>query len=466
VDMKATGAIISIRGQVAEVEFTDGERPTIHDILIVADQPDIKLEVVSSSSATTFYCLILTHVPKIPRGTPVINTREPLMIPVGEDVLGRAFDIFAKDHDKEGEVESHEKRPLFNTVQYNLKSTEKSRSVIETGIKAVDFFSPIIKGGKTALVGGAGTGKTVTLTELVNRLVIRQKNKEKNVAVFSAVGERSREAQELHEDLKTAEVLESTSILLGQMGENPSIRFRTAFAGATVAEYFRDAMQKDVYFFMDNVYRFAQAGHELAMLMHSIPSEDGYQPTLGSEMASLQERLISTDNGAITSFMALFVPSDDMTDYGVRSVFPYLDAMIILSREVLQSGRFPAVDLLKSTSVALTPLLIGEKHYHAYIQAKQTLEKASSLERIVSLVGESELDPDNLRTYTRAKIITNFMTQDLFIGKSEKGESSVFLPMEETVQTIRDILDGKYDDVDPYQFRYIGSVKNLQKHTT
>ncbi len=286
---------------------------------------------------------------------------------------------------------------------------------------------------------------------------MQQKLSGKSVTVFSAVGERSREGQELYEKLVETNTMPHTALILGQMGESPSVRSRTAYAGATIAEHFRDTQYTDVLFFMDNIFRFAQAGHELAALMNAIPSEDGYQPTLASEMAALQERLISTEEASITSLMALYVPSDDMTDYGVRSVFPYLDTVIVLSREVFQRGRFPAIDLLASTSAALSPLYIGTKHYTIYIHAKQTLETAATLERIVSLVGESELTVDNRRIYKRAQLIINYMVQDLFVGKS------VFIPLKETIQTVHDILEGNYDSYDPLELRNIGSITNLKK---
>ena len=463
--MDETGIIISVKGQVVEVSFADSKhRPSMHDILEVVDQQEIQLEAIMSSSPSSFYCLLLTPGAHLSRSMKVMNTRKPLSIPVGEAVLGRAMDIFGGSHDGKGEISRKEVQPIFRKSSNTLSGVKPPSGILETGIKAIDFFSPILRGGKVALIGGAGIGKTVILTELVNRLVIQQEAQEKTVAVFSAVGERSREAHELYQILTKANVLPYTSLILGQMGESPSVRFRTAYAGVTLAEYFRDSHEKDVLFFMDNIYRFAQAGYELSTLMTVIPSEDGYQPTLPTEMASLQERLISTERGSITSFMALFVPSDDLTDYAVRSVFPFLDTMIVLSRDVFQSGRFPAIDLLASTSAALNPLEIGLDHYSTYIQAKKVMEQAATLERMVSLIGESELSPENRTIYLRSRLMLAYVSQDLFISEAETGHAASSVPLSETVQVITDILEGKYDSFDPDDLRYIGSIEGLKKN--
>lgn len=455
---ESTGTIRMVRGQIAKVRFAK-DQPGIHDILVVADNPSVKLEVVSSSGRNEFFCFILNPDHRLSRRTEVKNTGNRLMVPVGDKVLGRAFDIFSNPHDDGGDIATDTQRPLFRDTNGTLLDIETPTDLTETGIKALDFFSPILRGGKTILVGGAGVGKTVLLTSLVNRLVVeKRKQGGTERAVFSAVGERSREAQELYQDLKNAGVLPYTCLILGQMGENPAIRFHTAYAGATVAEYFRSEMEVEVLFFMDNLYRFAQAGHELATIMGEIPSEDGYQPTLASEMAHLNERLVSTSKASISSFLAVFVPSDDLTDYGVQAAFPYTNSVVILSRDVYQAGRLPAIDLLRSTSSALNPMMIGDEHYQTYIEAKQVLEKAADLERIVSLVGEEELSQENRELYHRYQLIINFMTQDIFIapGREDKQE---FIPRLHVVGALRDILDGKLDDIRPEYLQSIGTIE-------
>lgn len=456
------GRIVAVNGQVAEVAFRESDQPKLHDVLLVPGVEEGLLEVMTSKKPLVFYCLVLRGSKQLVRGMEVVNTQHELMIPVGRGVLGRAFDVFADPHDGKGPLSDAEMRPLYEPMARTLAHISGSRKVMETGIKPIDFFTPLVVGGKAAFVGGAGIGKTVLLTELVNRIVV-QKHLENTMAVFSAVGERSREAEELYQNFIKAKVLSFTSLILGQMGENPAVRFRTAYAGASIAEYFREKMGSNVLYFMDNIYRFAQAGHELSMVMNSIPSEDGYQPTLSSEMASLLERLISTDKGTISSFMALFVPSDDMTDSAVRSILPYVDTMVVLSREVFQSGRFPAIDLLKSTSAALNPLMIGIDHYNTYIRAKMVLEEASNLERIVSLVGEAELSPENRLIYARSQLVISYMAQDLFVSAEETGAEAEFVEMNETAQVVKDILEGKHDQLDPDDLRYIGSIDNLEE---
>lgn len=460
---ESDGRILAVRGQVAEVSFKNGREPAIHEVLDVPDAPLTVIEVVMSKEEGVFYGLVLKGADDLTRGMQVFRTGQELMVPVGTEVLGRTFDVFAEPHDgKEEFGDKVERKPIFAASESRKKRVTTEKKVLVTGIKAIDFFAPLVTGGKTAMVGGAGTGKTVILTELVNRIVVQKKLKN-TVAVFSAVGERSREAQELHENMIKAKVMPFMALIIGQMGENPAVRFRTAYAGATLAKHFNDKHGSNVLFFMDNIFRFAQAGHELSMLMQAIPSEDGYQPTLSSEMAALQEKLVAADKGLISSFLALFVPSDDMTDSAVRSVLPYLDATIVLSREVYQQGRFPAMDLLKSTSSAINPLLIGIDHYTTYINAKQALEKAQDLERIVSLVGESELSPENRLTYLRAQLITSYMTQDLFVSLEDTGAVAEFVEMTETVQVVKEILAGKYDQLESEDLRYVGSIGNLEQ---
>lgn len=458
--MRRVGVVIGIVGQVAELEFLDG-KPALHTTLHVEDAPEIQLVVTGSASPTTMHGVLLTPSTGLARGMRVVDTGKPLSVPVGPEVLGRAFDIFGNGHDGKGPVQAQQQRPLYSPIRVSPGAVESTGAIMETGIKAIDFFAPVVERGTLGLIGGAGIGKTVILTELINRFVIQRKGQSDHVAVFSAVGERSREAQELYQNMVDGKVLPYTSLVLGQMGENPAVRFHTAYAGAALAEHFRDSMGRNVLFFMDNIFRFGQAGLELATVMNTIPSEDGYQPHLGSQMADVLQRLVSTHQASITSFLALFVPSDDMTDAGVRVVFPYLDTMVVLSREIFAAGRFPAMDLLASTSTGLTPSVAGEDHYETYLAAKQLLEETAKLDRIVSLVGASELSAANQARYRRARLIINYMTQDLFVSQAELGHTAEFVPREETVQTVRDILAGVYDEIDPEKLLYIGSITKL-----
>jgi len=300
------------------------------------------------------------------------------------------------------------------------------------------------------------------LTELINNVLIRNATIGETLAVFSAVGERSREAQELYHTLKKTPAYEYITLLLGQMGESSAVRSRTAFASASLAAYFRDVMSKDILFLMDNTYRFAQAGRELSILMNAIPSEDGYQPTLNSEMGFVHEQLVSTKKNSITSIEAIFVPSDDMTDYGVRSIFPYLDTFVILSRNVYQEGRLPAVDLLESTSTALNPEIIQDDHYNAYLDAKGLLETASNLEKIVSLVGFGELSLEDQQIYTRSLLLKNYMTQSFFAVKQQTGKDGEYVKREQTVIDVKRILNGEYDETDPVKLKFSGSLEKIE----
>lgn len=466
-DHPSTGKIISLLGQVVEVSFKNNP-PKIHDILILEDDHEVKMEVYSSAkkpSSNTeesfFYCLLFAKSQKkLKKGKTVINTHHPIKIPVSKKVLGRVIDLFGHIQDGDGPIENAHHKPIFYEHAPSQHQVVRSELLLETGIKALDFFSPILLGGKVGLFGGAGVGKTVLLTEIIHNIITLKHNK--SVSVFTGVGERIREGHELHLALKESKVLDKVALLFGQMGENPATRFRTAMAGVTMAEYFRDEEKKDVLFFIDNVFRFAQAGYELATLMNVIPSEGGYQATLTSEMASFHERLISTKNGHITSIEAIYIPSDDISDHAVQSVLPYLDSSVVLSRNIYQEGRFPAIDLLASTSAALNPEIVGEDHFQALLQSQALLKQALSMERIVSLIGESELSADNKIVYQRAKLLKNYMTQSFFVLKTHTGKDGKFIPLKQVVEDVKAILSGKLDNINPEKLLFISSLKDIK----
>jgi F-type H+/Na+-transporting ATPase subunit beta len=455
--MDSIGTIISARGQVVEVEFL-GDKPKIHDVLKVVDEPGALLQITASSGPVSFYCLSLSQTDKLYRGMQVTSTGAPLTFPVGEKLLGRVVDVFGNPQDGLGDVVASDRLPIYSTQKAQNITTKQE--LIETGIKVIDVFAPLLKGGKTGLFGGAGVGKTMLLTEILHNIVGKQ---EKFVSVFAGVGERSREGLDLYKSLSASGVFSASTLIFGQMGENPAIRFLSAYAAATLAEYYRDQMHKDVLFFIDNAFRFAQAGNELSVLTNIIPSEDGYQATLESEMASFQERLVSNDNGIVSSVEAIYVPADDLLDHGVQSIFPYLDSIVVLSRNVYQEGILPAVDILQSTSAALTPQVVGDFHYDVVLQARILLKSADSLERIVSLVGESELSAEDQKTYRRARKLKNFMTQRFFTAEGQKGEKGVFVPVKDALQSIAEILEGKHDPVPDDNFLFVGTVADALK---
>ncbi|MGE5041446.1 MAG: F0F1 ATP synthase subunit beta [Candidatus Levyibacteriota bacterium] len=453
--MEAKGTIITISGQIAEVEFED-TLPSVHDVLTVDEMPSVHLEVWESATSTTFYCIILSPENKLQRGLRVTNTGTSITIPTGNQVLGRVLDIFGNPQDGKQHFTPENNKPIFSK-ELSFDEVIPPTQILETGIKAIDFFAPIFKGGKAGIFGGAGVGKTILLTEIIHNVVIL--NKSKSVSVFTGVGERIREGHELYETLQESKVLPQVVLIVGQMGENPAVRFRTALAGLTIAEQFRDEQQKDVLFFIDNVFRFAQAGYELSTLMNTLPGEGGYQATLTSEMGRFHERLVSTQKAAVTTIEAVYVPSDDNSDPAVQAIFPYLDSTIILSRNLYQEGRFPAMDMLSSTSSALNPKTVGEMHYRTLLEAQNILKKVVSLDRIVSLIGESELNPSDQLVYKRSQLLKAYMTQSFYVTEAQTGRPGKFVKTPELVADVSDIVKGKYDNIAPEKLMFIGSLK-------
>ncbi|HSX08801.1 MAG TPA: F0F1 ATP synthase subunit beta [Candidatus Saccharimonadales bacterium] len=454
-----TGKIVSVKGQIIEVEFVEG-KPRFNDVLYYKEDPKVKMEVYRSASPNSFFCLALTDVVKLHHGAVVLSSEQPIKIPVGKEMLGRVVNTLGEPQDGLGPINAKESKPIISKG-ISFANVTIPHEVLETGIKPVDFFTPIVKGGKVGLFGGAGVGKTVIISEIIHNLVIL--DPEKNVSVFTGVGERTREGEELFQTLIESKVMQGVSLIYGSMGENPALRFRTAFTGVTLAEHFRDSMGKDVLFFIDNIFRFAQSGYELSTLMNAIPSEGGYQATLASEMASFHERLVSTSKNAITTFEAIYVPADDLTDSGVQSIFPYLDSGLILSREVYQEGHFPAIDILASNSSSLNVETVGEEHYQTAIDAQTILKKAKSLERIVSLIGESELSTEDQTTYKRAKMLKNYMTQNFTVVEMQTEKKGVHVSLKDTVADVKAILEGKVDKLKPEDLMYIGTLKDLEQ---
>jgi F-type H+/Na+-transporting ATPase subunit beta len=457
--MNFQGKIIGVQGQIIEVEFPQ-HKPANHDLLVLESDQSVKMEVYSSSGPASYYCILLSPSHHISRGSTVINTNKPIHIPVGKEVLGRVLNIFGAPQDGRGDLAVHETWPIYRDTPIYTDLTT-NQELLETGIKVIDLFCPILKGGKVGLFGGAGVGKTLLLTEIIHNIVQVSRNPEKRetVSVFAGIGERTREGQELHASLDEGGVLPYTTLVFGPMGDNPAIRFLTSYGAVTIAEYFRDAMKTNVLFFIDNIFRFAQAGNELSLLTNTLPSEDGYQATLNSEMATFHERLASTQSAAITTFEAIYVPNDDILDQGVQAVLPYLDSIVILSRSIYQEGRLPAIDILSSTSSALSRAIIGDDHYMANVNALSLLKKAVELDHIVSLVGESELSPDDQLHFKRAKKLRNYMSQSFFVAEAQSGRPGKYVPLKSTIKDVNDILNGKYDTVTEEKFLYIGEAK-------
>ena len=450
------GKIIKIEGQVVEVEFGD-VKPAVNNVLVLQQDPSVRMMVHSSAGENTFFCFLLSSARGLRRGAAVEDTRKQLLIPVGKEVLGRAMDFLGFPVDGGSAISSQEFLPVYKgSPSYGDISAEQE--ILETGVKIIDFFCPLLKGGKIGFVGGAGVGKTVMLSELLHNIVIKRNDK-RTVSVFAGVGERTREAKELIETLSDKNVLERVALVIGPMGSSPAWRYLAAHSAATMAEYFRDKLGHDVLFFIDNVFRFVQAGNELAMLMRTIPSEDGYQPTLVSELSMLHERLVSTKERAVSTVEAVYIPNDDLLDQAVQSVFSHLDTVVVYSRDVYQQNLLPAVDPLSSYSSALSPQTAGELHYQVAREAETVLKKAQSLERVVSLVGEAELSLEDQTIYRRARKIRNFMTQNLFVMEEQSGVPGQYVSLKDTVANVNEILAGKWDDLPEENFLYIGTIK-------
>lgn len=453
--LNPVGKIKSAVGHIVEVSFVT-DHPSLYDILVLENDPTVKMQVYSSKNETTYYCFLLTPAKHLYRNSKVINTNRPIYIRVGDGVLGRAMDVFGTPIDGKGEIDSFDERPIYhNALDYSNIST--SQEILETGIKVIDFFSPLIKGGKLGFFGGAGVGKTVFLTEIIHNIVSLSKSE--SVSVFAGIGERIREGQELYESLAEGGVLNAVSLVYGPMSENPAIRFLTGYGAVAVAEYFRDERQKNVLFFIDNIFRFAQAGNELSLLMNTIPSEDGYQASLNSEMAAFHERLSSSKNSYISTIEAIYVPNDDILDQAVQSVLPYLDSSVVISRSRYQEGLLPAVDMLSSASSALNVNVAGELHVNTLVAAQNLLKKAVSLERLVSLVGESELSNEDRIDFVRSRLLSNYMTQNFFVIEKQTGRKGVYVPLKTVIEDVGDILKGTYDSLPEEKLLYVGSAK-------
>jgi len=452
----AEGVISSINGQIATVEIETEQFPTLFEILGSPEDPQVILEIFSESKTTAF-CHILSNADRLYRGMKVIGSGTDLKIPVGPSVLGRIIDLFGTPRDNGGPISQTNKTSIYSKAP-PLSIIKSSSNIVETGIKAIDFLTPIQKGGKVGFIGGAGVGKTILLTELLHNITLKES---KGVfSVFAGVGERIREGQELHQRLKESGVLPKTVIVLGQMNENAAIRFRVALAAVAQAEYFRDTVKSDVLFFIDNMFRFVAAGAEVATLLGTIPSEQAYQATLQTEISSLEDRLIPTENGTITSFQSVYVPADEITDAGVVAVTSFLDTAIFLSRSVAQKGIYPPIDLYQSSSSTLSRAFLGEVHFKAFTEFQKLLDNYNKLSHIVAIVGEEELSAENRILYNRTKKIINYLTQPFFMTEGQTGRKGVFVPRNTIINDIAVILSGKLDNISADKFMYLGSLKD------
>jgi F-type H+-transporting ATPase subunit beta len=428
------GQITSIRGLVCEVEVV-GARPEPKELLVLADHPEVLLEVATYPNPYTARCINLAGSPEVRRGAAVVAANGTISVPEGPGVLGRILDAFGQPIDGKGPIQATKRRSIYQTA-INTDGAGGKPELLETGIKVIDFFTPFVKGRKIGIIGGAGVGKTVLTMELIHNIA----KDDTKLAMFVGIGERIREGHELVETLKERGILEKTVMLMGQMHETPAMRSLVGISAATIAEYFRDDEKRDVLVFVDNIYRFVQASNELATTMGTMPSEGGYQATLFSDLRRLQDRLTSNANGSITSVQAIYIPADDLSDPAVQEIAQQLDSTVVLSRAVAETGIRPAVDLVRTVSSLLSPEIVGDRHYVLVTQVQAILQKYESLKNIVAIIGQSELSPDERRDFDRAKKIIQFFSQEFFVTEALTGRQGQYFTREDTLRGIEEIL--------------------------
>jgi F-type H+-transporting ATPase subunit beta len=452
------GKILAVKGVVIDVEFSENQTPRVYDALTVQTQEGkLVLEVEAVIRPGLVRTVALGSTYGLSRGMTVENTEKPVAVPIGEPLLGRMINVTGEPIDGKGEIKSKLKTSIHKNPPLLTDQSVKDQ-VFETGIKVIDLIAPFIRGGKVAIFGGAGVGKTVIIQEMIHNVAVAHKG----VSVFTGVGERSREGNDLYLEMQASKVLDKTALVFGQMNEPPGNRLRVALTGVTLAEYFRDVKNMDCLLFIDNIFRFAQAGSEVSALLGRIPSAVGYQPTLASEMASLQERITSTTRGSITSIQAVYVPADDYTDPAPVATFAHLDGSLNLERSLAEQGLFPAIDPLTSTSRALDPDIVGEEHYKTARDVILVLQRYKDLQDIIAILGMEELSDQDKLTVARARKIQKFLTQPMFVAEAFTGRPGKYVPISETIRGFREILDGKHDDKSENAFFMIGGIEEVK----
>lgn len=449
------GKVVQVIGPVLDIKFSLGQLPNLlNAIEVKSGDRTIIAEVSQHIGDDVVRCISMTSTDGLTRGDEAIDTGAPISVPVGNQTLGRLFNVLGETIDKGSELKAektlpiHRKAPVFEEL---LPSTE----IFETGIKVIDLMAPYSKGGKVGLFGGAGVGKTVLIQELINNIA----KEHGGLSVFAGVGERTREGNDLYYEMKESGVIDKTALVFGQMNEPPGARMRVALTGLTMAEYFRDKQNQDVLLFIDNIFRFTQAGSEVSALLGRMPSAVGYQPTLASEMGALQERITSTKSGSITSVQAVYVPADDLTDPAPATTFNHLDATTVLSRSISELGIYPAVDPLDSTSRILTEDIVGKRHYNVARRVQETLQRYKDLQDIISILGMDELSEDDKIVVARARRIQRFLSQPFSVAEQFTGLQGKYVPIEETIRGFEEILDGKHDDLPESAFLFVGTIE-------
>ncbi len=451
------GHIIQVIGPVVDIRFEGHELPRINNCIVIErDGGRLAVEAVQHVGNRTARCIAMASTDGLVRGMAARDTGDAIRVPVGKEVLGRVFNVLGETIDNAGEIKCEAYHPIHRnapTFEEQLPATE----IFETGIKVVDLLAPYPKGGKIGLFGGAGVGKTVIIEELIRNIATEHGG----YSVFTGVGERSREGNDLWKEMQESGVLKNTALVFGQMNEPPGSRMRVALTGLTMAEYFRDELGQDVLLFIDNIFRFIQAGAEVSALLGRVPSAVGYQPTLATEVGKLQERITSTKKGSITSVQAIYVPADDLTDPAPATTFSHLDATTVLSRQIAEQGVYPAVDPLDSTSRILDPRIVGEEHYQTARMVQEILQRYKELQDIIAILGMDELSEEDKATVYRARKIQRFLSQPFFVAETFTGYQGKYVPIKETVKGFKEIIEGKMDDIPETAFYMTGTIDDV-----
>lgn len=451
------GLIHQIIGPVVDVKFDPEELPKLNSAIeIDANDRKVVAEVAQHMGDDVVRCVALSSTDGLSRGMVCVDTGNPIRVPVGREVLGRLFNVVGETIDEKGPIQSGLRASIHREAP-SFEEQDTSTEVFETGIKVIDLIAPYTKGGKVGLFGGAGVGKTVLIQELIRNIATEHGG----LSVFAGVGERTREGNDLYYEMIDSGVIDKTAMVFGQMNEPPGARMRIALTGLTMAEYFRDEEEQDVLLFIDNIFRFTQAGSEVSALLGRMPSAVGYQPTLATEMGAMQERITSTKRGSITSVQAIYVPADDLTDPAPATTFSHLDATTVLDRSITELGIYPAVDPLASTSRIMDPLILGEEHYNVARRVQEVLQAYKELQDIIAILGMDELSDEDKLTVNRARKIQRFMSQPFGVAEQFTGMPGKYLPLSETVRSFKEILDGKHDDIPEGMFLFAGSIDEV-----
>ena len=451
------GKIVQIIGAVVDVRFQKHELPRLLNAVECDNNGQrLVLEVAQHIGDDIVRCIAMSSTDGLVRGLDAVDTGSPIRVPVGRETLGRVFNLLGDPVDEQPAPQTAERWPIHRDAP-SYEEQAASSEVLETGIKVIDLIAPYLKGGKIGLFGGAGVGKTVLIQELINNVA----NQHGGISVFTGVGERTREGNDLYHEMKDSGVLEKTCLVYGQMNEPPGARMRVALSGLTMAEYFRDTEGQDVLLFIDNIFRFTQAGSEVSALLGRMPSAVGYQPTLATEMGALQERITSTGKGSITSVQAVYVPADDLTDPAPATTFAHLDATTVLSRQIASLGIYPAVDPLESSSRILDPQIVGEEHYRVARQVQTILQRYTELQDIIAIMGMDELSDEDKLTVSRARKVQRFLSQPFSVAEQFTGMEGKYVPIAETIRGFREIIDGEHDDVPESAFLFAGTIDDV-----